>query len=240
MGNENMEGGQAAGTVGQPNQSASAANGDQQLSSVDVKTLESLVKDLAGQVRALQSDKDRGVHKLDQKLNSLTETIKQYEKYRGKYEPDEAQWRMQVDALLAQGQGIPQADVPSAGGGGTPTQAAGVDTATLVKAVGLDANSPEVLAAIRDHQDNLFEQYAAITNLAVKRQAAQQTPPNSAQIMSAGGGQPVPSVTVDSLTAEYQNLTKNIPPGEEGVRARLDAKIAIRKKAAEAQLQSPV
>jgi hypothetical protein len=104
----------------------------------------------------------------------------------------------------------------------------------------LDANSPEVLAAIRDHSHDPIAFKAALFDLRGKKQAAQQAPANPAQIMSGGGGQHVPPVTTDSLQAEYINLTKDLPPGEQGVRRRLDAKIAIRMKAAQAQVNSPV
>ncbi len=213
MTDTNMEGGQAAGSVEQPNQPVSATESDQQLSPVDVKALKTVLKDwkeFQGQLRALQQDKDRGVRKLSQDFKELSEQFKRYEQLKARgFDQDEIERQMELDALLAERRGTPApTDVPPGGGGGTPKQAASVDTAALVQLIGLDANSPEVLAVIRDHSDDTLAQLSALTDLGQKKRAVQQTPPNPAQIMSSGGGATAPD-QIETLNSRLSELMKS-------------------------------
>ena len=124
--------------------------------------------------------------------------------------------------------------------GGTGVNATGVDTKAFLQSIGLAESDPDVTAAYAEHGDDPGELVVRLANIVTKRKQAQQQAPKLSQIMSGGGGQSVAGVSPDTLKTEYEQLTKNIPPGEWGTQQRFDVKLAIRKKAKEAGVQSPV
>lgn len=199
------------------------------------------LNEIDGLVRSLQSGKDKGVKKLTDEVDSLKEQLARYEKLRSKgLDPEEAAYRMEVEQLLAERRGgRASTPVPAQGGGGSPTQPAVIDHTALLDNLGLDPNSPEVLAIVRAGGD-LSQQVIAFGNLAAQKRAKPQPQPNPAQQVPTGGGLPTGSVTSDSLMRKYQELTKNVPPGQAGIQARQSAKYAIRKEADEAGVASPV
>lgn len=113
-----------------------------------------------------------------------------------------------------------------------------VDHSILITNLGLDANDPEVISVLREGGDEL----TTITKYVSIAQARKQKPapvPNPAQQAPASSGSSV-TITQASLMQRFSDMTKNVPPGEAGVKARFDAKLAIRKEAAEAGIDSPV
>jgi hypothetical protein len=214
MAENNTESGQPEEQVQTPNEQVSAGGGDQQSSPVSepqIAELSEVIKDLQGQVRALQGDKDRGIARVGKQVDELTKQLERYEAYRadGK-DPAAALREMQIDALLgSQGEvSVPETTPKEAGG--TASQESTVDTATILQATGLDANDADVLALIRDGAP--AEQYIA---LAAKKKAQPETPPQPAQAMPVGGGTSVAEESIGDITAalqaEYAKTPMNMP-----------------------------
>jgi len=238
MTENNTESGQGPGAVGTPSQPPSGTPGTSP-SSVDLKALaEALRPVFAEEVkRSTQSVKDKRIAKLQAQQEELL--AKYDDLLKEGLTPAKARRELMIDQLLEGQLGQAETIVPPEKGG-TQTQAAG-DTfmAGFLKLAGLDANSAEVTSVFRD-TPNPMEQIARLTALAQERQKqAQPTSSNPAQVLGGSGGVSV-GVTSESLMAEYRNLTKNAPAGEHGIKQLFDAKLAIRKKAAEAGVKSPV
>jgi hypothetical protein len=244
MGNENTESGQVPGASGQPSQEASQVSGSTP-SSVDVETLKTVLRPLIAEevARNQQSTKDKRIAKLSGEMASVKTVLNRLEELMNEGFSQKQAVRlleMEERQLLANRDSHQdEAEVPATGKTGTQTQAGSVDTATLVKQLGLDANSPEVLAAIRG-SDDIASQLATLASLAVKKRAAQQATPNPAQIMTGGGGHSVPPTTTASLQREYEEANQKIPRGANAIQARVNLKGAIRKRAQEAGVESPV
>lgn len=239
MTENNTESGQGPGAVGTPSQPPSGTPGTSP-SSVDLKALaEALRPVVADEVkRSSQSVKDKRIAKLQAQQEELL--AKYDDLLKEGLTPAKARRELMIDQLLEGQLGQAETVVPPTGGGGTPPQAAG-DTfmAGFLKLAGLDANSAEVTSVFRD-TPNPMEQIARLTALAQERQKqAQPASSNPAQVLGGSGGVSV-GVTSESLMAEYRNLTKNAPEGEYGIKQLFEAKRAIRKKAAEAGVKSPV
>jgi len=187
--------------------------------------------------RSSQSVKDKRIAKLQAQQEELL--AKYDDLLKEGLTPAKARRELMIDQLLEGQLGQAETVVPPEKGG-TQTQAAG-DTfmAGFLKLAGLDANSAEVTSVFRD-TPNPMEQIARLTALAQERQKqAQPASSNPAQVLGGSGGVSV-GVTSESLMAEYRNLTKNAPEGEYGIKQLFESKRAIRKKAAEAGVQSPV
>jgi hypothetical protein len=178
------------------------------VSPVDTKALEATVKELTAQVRALQSEKDKGVAKVSKEVQSLSEQFKQYEKLKARgLEPEEIVERMELQELLAERRGSkPSADVPS-GKAGTQTQEASVNVTEWLPIMGLDANDPKVVQVLASGLEPM-DQLTALRGVWDQNKKAQQQPPNAAQVMSAGAGTTTTGDTVDTLTDQMRELQK--------------------------------
>ncbi len=210
MGNENTESGQVAGAAGQPNQQASQTSGTS-TSSVDVEALKGVLIPFITEEVAKQSQsiKDKRIAKLSGDVKSVLSRLDELTSEG--WSQKQAIRLMEIEErqqLAGHDDQEVEAEVPVKGKTGTQTQPAGVDTAALVKLIGLDANSPEVLAVIRDHSDDTLAQLSALTDLGQKKRAVQQAPANAAQIMSSGGGATAPD-QIETLNSRLSELMKS-------------------------------
>ena len=209
---ENTESGQqAVGVQGTPNPEASPPADDKQTSSVAAEPLEVVLQRLEameGTLRGLQSDKDRGVHKVSKQVDSLAEQIAKYEEYRksGK-EPADAWRNLQIDEMLAERNLTSQTEVPAQDAVGTASLPAGVD-AQVLEGLGLEANAPEVVELLRRDGAVLND----FLELAVQQRLKNQRPANPATITTTGGGEAVGPDDLEAVTAELNaELAKELP-----------------------------
>jgi hypothetical protein len=241
MTDSNMDSGLSGGTGGTPSQPGSGSAGDQQHSSVDVKALEAALKELQGQVRSLQGNKDRGVNEVKSQVKDLMKQLEWVKKAEARgLSPEEIEEQLELKALLAEKRGSSLPTSSPAQADGNRQQVASPDTTAWLKSVGLTDTDPDVVAAYRDHGDEPGQLAQQLLNITAKRQQVQQRPPNPAQVLSGGGGVTVSGVSRQSLQAEYDAQNKNIPRGEYAIKARGQLKDAIRKKARDAGIESPV
>ena len=176
---------------------------------------ESLLKriaELEGHVRSLQSEKDKGVQKALDKVGSLEEQIKQYEKLRAKgLDQEDALYRLEMQQLLEERRGGKVSTaVPVQSGGGSPTQPATVDHTALLTQLGLDPNAPDVLAVVREGGD-LAQQVVKFATLSAQKKAQAPTAPNPAQQVPVGGGVSSSERTIADVEADLAYLKKTDP-----------------------------
>lgn len=207
------EGGQPEGAPGQPNQNVSPPDVQQPSpdGAVTIETVLQRVADLEGQLRGVQSTKDRGTAKLNKKVDSLAEQITRYEALRARgVEPDVALREMEIDDLLAERRGTQQPEqVPQQVQAGSPAPAANIDTQGILKTLGLDPASPEVTEILRTNTDAV-SQIAAAVELVKRRRAQAQAAPNPATVVPTGQGAPAGG----DLEAEYKQKLSQIRRGD--------------------------
>ena len=204
----NMDSGQPSGTLEQPTQDVSGGAGDQPHSSVDAKAFETALRELQGQVRALQSDKDRGVHEVKSQIKDLMKQFEWVKKAEARgLSPEEIEEQLELKALLAERRrgASPDSSPDDAVGknaDGNRAQAASVDANAILSPLGLQANDPEVIAILREK--DFTAQLAKLAELSGNRKAQEQAKraPNPAQVLPVGGGQSVQAEDLESLTAE--------------------------------------
>ena len=244
MSENTLDSGNPAGTPTEP--TAGVSTGSAQPDSGGGQTAEQLlskVQWLEGQVKALQSDKDRGLQRNTQDIKALKDEQKKLlERYDALLNegltPARAKREIAIDALLeGQYEAGTSAPVPQAKVTGTNPPAAGVDHTALLTSLGLDPNSAEVLNVVRT-TDDYTAQVASFAALAAQKKSKPAPAPNPAQQVPVGGGSSV-TVTTDSLFREYREQVKGLQ-GERHAQARFNLKKAIREKAAEADVPSPV
>ena len=209
---DNTDGGQPSGTVGQPTQPVSASAGDKQHSSVEsVDRLEAALRELQGQVRALQGEKDRGVHEVKGQVQTLMKQLEWVERAKARgLSLDEIEEQLELKALL---QGNKQGNSPTGSpvaAAGSPAQVAGIDTQALLSNLGLNANDAEVIQALRD--GDFGAQLGKLASLSAAKKAQQPArEPNPAALMPSVGGQSVPVENLETISAELeQELAKPI------------------------------
>lgn len=171
-------------------------------SSQATTNLEALLKevtDLKGQVRALQSEKDKGTHKLEKRVDKLDEVIAKYEELRGEgLSKSRALREMQMDAFLQEQN--PENAVPASvqpAQGSAPAEPTRLEMEAILSTLGLDANDPQVVEAMRLSP---IDRIAQFTKIAVDRK---QTP-NPAAVQNVGGGSAV--LPEEDLTAVREKL----------------------------------
>lgn len=197
------------------------------------------LSELRGLVRSLQSGKDKGVQKALNKLENHDELLERYDKLLSKLDPDEAKFRLRMERFMAdQDSGNEATPVPAKGVGGTTPQPASVDHTALLVSLGLDPNSAEVLGVIRA-TDDYTAQVAQFAALAAQKKSKPAPQPNPAQQVPVGGGSSL-ALTTSDLDKEYREAIKGIPLGQKGYDRRWQQILAIRKKAEEAGVESPV
>ena len=179
-----------------------ASQGQPATSSQATPDLESLLKevnDLKGQVRALQSGKDKGTYKLEKKVTDLEKVIVEYEELRGEgLSRNRALKEMKLGTLLEEQtpEELAPVSTPQAQGSAPATQT-GTEMAAVLQELGLTANDPQVIEAMRLPAPKLV---AALAKLAVERNQA----PNPAVLQNTGGGSAV--VGTDDLAAIVAKL----------------------------------
>jgi len=179
-----------------------ASQGQPATSSQATPDLESLLKkvsDLEGQVRSLQSGKDKATYKLEKDVGTLKETIAKYEELRAEgLSQSRALKEMQLDALLEkQTPADPLSTSTPQAQGSAPATQTGTEMAAVLQELGLTANDPQVIEAMRLPAPKLV---AALAKLAVERNQA----PNPAVLQNTGGGSAV--VGTDDLAAIVAKL----------------------------------
>lgn len=209
---ENMESGQDLGDQGKPNLDASGGDVKQSspVDGVSLADVLTVVKNLEGQVRALQSDKDKGIAKVGKQVNDLAEQMEKYESYRERgLKPEQAVREMQIDALLAGQRDEGSTEFLPKEEGGTEPKVASADQKAILQRLGLQPNDPKVLEVLRE-KDNPIEQVASFAALALEKAKTQQAPTNEAQVMPSASGA-TSTETIDSLTEELNELMRESP-----------------------------
>lgn len=171
-----------------------------------LEALSQQVTELTGTVRALQSEKDKGVARISREVKDLAEQLESYYERREAGLSHEQALREEVlDEIVAERTGTPSdATVPPVEG--AAPQLAVADEgylSTILNLAGLNSNDPDVIELLRKERDPI-KRMNAIGELAESRKQAQTTPPNPAAVMSAGGGQAVESEDLESITKELQ------------------------------------
>jgi len=168
------------------------------------------LNELDGLVRSLQSGKDKGVKKLTDEVDSLKEQLERYEKLRSKgLDPEDAQYRMEMEQLLAERRRAsgPSA-VPVQGGGGSPTQSASVDHTALLTGLRLDPNSAEVLNVLRSTDDPVMQE-ATFRAISAMKQGKPIPVSNPAQQVPVGGGVSVSERTIEDVERDIINVKQS-------------------------------
>jgi hypothetical protein len=200
---------------GEPGQATPAASpgATQAPSAIDVKALAEALNPFIEQAveRKWQSGKDKRIAGLTGKVDEFgAQLTRLSELQKAGMSQEDAIWRMRVeDALFAQ--------QPEATPGGNPPQsvptpqAASANATALLNALGLDANSADVVAVLRETND-FATQAARFAGLAQK--AKQAPAPNPAAVQVTGSGANASGEDVDTLTARLSALqnepSKNI------------------------------
>lgn len=200
----------------------------------DVDALAKVLRPIIAEevARAQQSAKDKRIGKLETAVGGFAEQLAQLKEWQSRgFTEQQALSLMQ----LTQPAAPVEAEQPKVQGS-TPA-APNVDAQAVFRAMGFDPGGAEVTAVLRQTSDPL----AQIAALATMKQAKANpaNTPAPATMQPAGGGSAM-VVSTSELEKEYRNLTAKLPGGQAGVKARFDAKIAIRKKAQEAGIPSPV
>ena len=203
-----MDGGQSSGTGGEPTQPVSQGAGDQQHSDA-VTRLETVVKELQGQVRSLQGDKDRGVNEVKSQVKDLLKQLAWVEKAKARGDtPEEIEEQLELRELLAERRdrtGSPNAS--SATATGNRQQVTGPDATVVLSTLGLDAQDAQVVQ-IQAAGLTPADEALAFIQLAHQRKQALEQPAKPAQVMSGGGGSTVPN-ELGAKMAHLQTLLKN-------------------------------
>jgi hypothetical protein len=177
--------------------------------------------ELKGQVRALQSEKDKGIAKVSKQFKELSEELKQYEEWktRGKT-PEEAQREMLIDQILKEYQGSPEStEVPQ------PATVASPDyLSPVLEMAGLKSDDPEVVEILRK-ENNPAVLIGEIKKLSENRKQAPPKAPAPGAAMSTGAGTAIESESLESITAELQ--AEIAKPATPATRARIKE---LRKK----------
>jgi len=176
------------------------------------------INELDGQVRALQSDKDRGVARVSKEVKDLSKQIERYEQWKelGKSK-EEALRELQIDELLASSQ-PESAEVPPKEEPAVQPKAAGEEYLNpYLESLGLEDSDPDVIDILRKNRDPA-SRIIAMSELSKSRKQA-QAPPNPAAVQPTGAGGAVQPETLESVTEQLnRELAK---PASPETRARI-------------------
>lgn len=205
-------------TVGQGAGSGSATSPDQ---GFDVQKR---IAELENQIRGLQAVGDKREAKFTERLAPLED----YARRAGIAIDPRIVRDMQVDEFLASSQ-MPRQAAVSHGNGTSPASpnTSEIDYLTPIKAVGLDANDPDVLKLMMKHGNNPVEFQANLVQLKVTR--TQAPPASSAAAVPSYNPVPQP-VGQDALRLEYQTAANNIKRGPQAAAELANLKIQYRKR----------
>jgi hypothetical protein len=212
MAENDLDGGNPAGTAGTPTPQSSSGGSDSN-GSLDAGKLQSLIEgfgkrieEIDARTKSLQGDKDRAVVKTKKEVEELKAKIAEYERLKGKgLGADEAleemDFRSTVRQLQEQLSKLGSVPTQPAGNG-----AGGADaTAQVLKAAQLDANTPEVIDLIRQYGNDPV----TLAVRAGELRAKPKPTPDAASSSSISASAPAASVDIDALAAEHAKLMKN-------------------------------
>ena len=183
------------GTGASPNAEGSQGQGGSE-SSFDAKALQTLLEaqskrldEIDARSKALQSEKDRGVTKVQKQVDELKEKFAEVEKLKARgMSVDEAfeQIELKDSINLIKEQLLSQSAQPSTAGNGAGAVA---DKAKVIAEYGLDGNDPEVIAELISKNFNSpLEAENAALKLAYRR--AKPTPSSVAASTAVVGSTP--------------------------------------------------
>lgn len=187
------ESGELDVTGAEPTTPVTKEQSDQQTSADAAKlqsTLETLTKrvdEIDKSYRTMQGDKDRGVKRVERDLDDLKKLIGEYETFKTRgLEPDaaieEVDFRQSIRELKQTLQDLKGGSLPVKTG--TGTAGGGADDADrLIEELGLSANDPEVVTALRGDSPTV-----AIARLAQRRASQPASHPAAAPPLTGGGG----------------------------------------------------
>jgi len=187
-----------------PDVSPEVAGQDSPGGESQLETVLQQVTELTGQVRALQSDKDKGVAQVSREVKTLSKQYKTYFQRRESGLSHEQALREDVlDSIVAERGVTPEiASVPPEGVPAEQPKVASEDyLSPILKMAGLDVNDSDVIAILRDESDP-FKRITAVGALAETRKQKPPLTPGAA--LPSGGGQAVETETLDSVNAELQ------------------------------------
>ena len=193
-------------------QSDASPEGTEQGSPSEGSTIEVLsqqVIDLTGLVRALQSDKDRGVAKVQTQVDGLSEKLESYHRRREQGLTETEAQRAEVLDQIVSERIAPTPDRLTVSQDSVPAEQAPVTVeaylSPILRLTGLDANDPEIIELLRTERD-AAKRITAIGELAEARNEAPKTQPNPAAQLAGGGGQAVEEGTLESVTEELKEV----------------------------------
>ena len=164
--------------------------------------------ELAGIVRGLQGDKDRGVNKAQQDVKNLSERFDEYEKYvaiRKDKTAEQAQREMVLNEVVQERIGTQVEQEPV----GSQTVAPSWSEADeFLREQGIDPNDAKVLEMVRQGKSQPQDYFA----LALERKAKPVTEPNPAQVMPTGTGGSIDGRNLEVVGAEL-NAAMTDPKG---------------------------
>lgn len=198
---EPIEGNQATG-VQAANPDASAQQG--QPSAAEIAALYKRLDALEASNKALQSGKDKAVDRALKEIEPLKDSYAKFAKYLGIDEASasKAQREMLMDELIAERLGGRRTEAEAVGMAKADVNV--VDTAGILKQVGLAENSPEAIEFLRGQYSDPDK--AELTARRLKDRQANQPNPTPETSASVKGNAPSPDITPESADALYLQL----------------------------------
>jgi hypothetical protein len=186
-----------------------------------VEALSQQVIELTGMVRALQSDKDKGVARVSKEVKDLSEQLESYyERREAGLSHEQALREEVIDEIVAERRGLSDdtSVLPKEEPAVRPEATIDDYLLPLLNISGLKDNDPDVIEILRKERDP-GKRVIAIGELTEKRKQAQETEPNPAAVLAAGGGEAVEGETLESVTKELNDL--QMLPATPATRARI-------------------
>ena len=155
------------------------------------ESLQTFQDEIRGQLKALQSDKDKRIPKLE---GSLADLMSEITRLKGKGFSDEeavneVEFRQSVKELAQKMKGIEQSAQPT----GTGTSGAAQEAQQIVNELKLDTSDPDVLAVLAGKYRN-YDHLRAEAALLVARKATKPTPSSASSPPIPGGTAPSPDL----------------------------------------------
>jgi hypothetical protein len=201
MENQGQSGAQGSSIPG------ASQTGTQAPSAVTAETVAAIMERLDRIERGQQSTKDKRIAKLMQQQDGFNEKLTRLQELTKQgLSQDDALWRINVeDALAAKLSGEPEGSVGQGKQADNQAPAPKVEADVVLKAMGLDPNSAEVGAILRE-TDDFTAQMAKFAALAVQKKAAAAPTPSAAQQMPGTGGGSVQAESLETLNEQIAKL----------------------------------
>lgn len=206
---ENVETTASTGAAPQP--TGAASGGQAGTSAITEELLQVLRSEIQTTVeRTLQGQKDKRVAGLIGKVTDLENLLARQKELAGKGF-NEAQ-TLEIMRIQEAIEGRAPVQTEAQRPGSPPAPTANLYQG-VIEAMGLDVNSPEVIAVLRTNADPMGQLTALAAVVKERRQAAAQ--PNPAQQAAANSGTGVPGETIETLTEQLNKAmekpTQNMP-----------------------------